>query len=315
MKFITIPKNGSSWQKPLCYSFSTESTTARDVVVEVVDRLSGDVIGKRRLYNVIEAEIDIAPYVRNAISYLPNLGVRLSISSLAKCIAVRIDGITSETRVFYYAEFDDSSSHLLTSEPLSTTILQGDIIALTVFAPHEVKVRVVDKRNVSGVATISAIQSNGMPVNVAIPTASYGRGQVPITVEIYCDTALLRSIDYTLVSTESTDSHRVVWYNDNGGIESYNFAAAVREQYEVKVVDAVDGCLPRVTAAKERCRMVSFYEIGEQMERIIRMIFSPVVYGCKETVCEPLRFVGRRVDFDDHGALRRLIVNVEKSLV
>lgn len=68
MNFVKLPENGASWAESLCYTIDTESSEPQDLVVEILDRYGGSVIGTKRLYSVTVAEIDIAPYVRSAVS-------------------------------------------------------------------------------------------------------------------------------------------------------------------------------------------------------------------------------------------------------
>ena len=53
MKFINIPKNGTSWGGELCYSFATELDQPSDVQVIVRDADTNEEFGRMRLYSVI----------------------------------------------------------------------------------------------------------------------------------------------------------------------------------------------------------------------------------------------------------------------
>ena len=64
MKFTSIPDTYSSYREPLIYAFDTESTTPRDVELKIINRSTGEEIGRKRLYNVTSGEVDIAPYLR-----------------------------------------------------------------------------------------------------------------------------------------------------------------------------------------------------------------------------------------------------------
>ena len=66
MKFTSIPEAYSSFREPLIYAFDTESTTPHDVELKIINRTTGEEIGRKRLYNVTTGEIDIAPYLRSA---------------------------------------------------------------------------------------------------------------------------------------------------------------------------------------------------------------------------------------------------------
>lgn len=66
MKFTSIPEAYSSFREPLIYAFNTESATPHDVELKIINRTTGEEIGRKRLYNVTSGEVDIAPYLRSA---------------------------------------------------------------------------------------------------------------------------------------------------------------------------------------------------------------------------------------------------------
>ena len=65
MKFTLLPKTYSSYREPLIYEFDTQTAPA-DVEVRVVEATTGEVIGRKMLYGVSTARVDIAPFVRRA---------------------------------------------------------------------------------------------------------------------------------------------------------------------------------------------------------------------------------------------------------
>lgn len=91
-------------------------------------------------------------------------------------------------------------------------------------------------------------------------------------------------------------------------MECYNFPKAIREQYVAEVA----GCPQNLTELVAKYRLVSAFEMMAEIERLIKVIFSPEVYECRGEECYPLTLTSRKVDFNDHGLLRQLELNVEK---
>lgn len=311
MKFVKIPENGASWDVALCYTIATGQNLTSDVSVEVVDAASGEILGTRRLYGILEAEIDIAPYVRNAVGEATPSSATISLSPSARRIVVRAGGVESEERVFYRTPLDCSTPHLLSSTNQPSVVERGDVIRLTVFAQSEVRVSVTDRR-ITTIENFSAISNRGMPVEIAISTTSFKGYNIPIRVKIVCDRQQTYTLDYTVVEPTGT-SYRIAWYNPEGGIECYTFPRSVRESLGAELMTEIRGRTPRLRGVVARYRLVSAFEKREEVERIAKVIFSPEVFECSGTECSPLKLADRHIVFDDHGGLRRVELSVEKE--
>ena len=143
MRFISIPQNGSSWRGRLPYCFTTESSEPSDVVVEIVDATSSELLGTMRLYGVIEAEVDIAPYIRPHLSLTPIESERqpeLVTSPSAIVVVVRVNGEESERRTFFRSKFDATTPAILSNCPTVQNLIYGDAIRLTLYACNDVSV-------------------------------------------------------------------------------------------------------------------------------------------------------------------------------
>ena len=145
MKFVSLPDNGSSWRGRLLYGFTTEETEPQDVMVEIIDAMSSSRLGAMRLYGVTDAEVDIASYIRPHLSLTAaNAHRRLELISSPSAIAVivRINGVESETRVFFRFQFDYSAVGPLSSHAMTGEVVFGEAIRLTLFAKSEISVSV-----------------------------------------------------------------------------------------------------------------------------------------------------------------------------
>lgn len=305
MQFVKIPNNGATWQEPICYTIDTEGVVEEEVIVEIVDDISGAVIGRKRLYGVSAVEIDIAPYLRSVIDATPSATTVLSLSPSARRVSLRIGDVQSESRVFFRRPFDSSAQQLLSSYIQSAEVARGDIIRLTIFSPNEVSITVTDTTGrVMPMST--TLRSSGLPVETAIPTLPYSGERVPLKIDIDGDGKRMVSIMRTVVEPSAHAGRLVVWYNTTGGIESYTFPTTIRQSIETKVIGNTQ--LKEITL---REKLVSGYELLSELQRISGVIFSPEVFECNGTECTPLQLSSRRIDYDDHGAMRRVELNIE----
>ena len=62
MKFLTIPKNGASWQQPLVYAVELGASDGSDAHVEIVDADNSS-IASFNVYGKSSFEVDISPYI------------------------------------------------------------------------------------------------------------------------------------------------------------------------------------------------------------------------------------------------------------
>lgn len=311
MRFLKIPENGASWNAALCYTMATERGLKDDMVVEVIDAISGEVLGTRRLYGITTAEIDIAPYVRNAIGVATLTTAILELSPSARAIIVRANGVDAEQRIFYRAKLHTTSPHILSSLKQPSVVAHGDVIRITAFATEEVRVSVEDKRIVEA-EVVSAIQSKGMPVEIAVQTSLYVGHNVPIRVKVTCDRGYTYTFDCTIVEPTEA-SYRIAWYNTEGGIECYTFPRGVRESLGAEMAAEIRGRASRLRGVVARYRLVSAFEARDEVERIAGVIFSPEVYECKGVESSVVKLLDREIRYDDHGGLRRVELGVEKE--
>ena len=70
MKFTKLPLNGASWADELLYTFDTEFAEPIDVIVDIINSDTREIIGQQRLRGVTTGSINIAPYIRSKMQAL-----------------------------------------------------------------------------------------------------------------------------------------------------------------------------------------------------------------------------------------------------
>lgn len=312
MKFISIPKNGSSWRERLPYSFTTESQEKQDVTLEIVNSTTGVLLGTMRLYGVTEAEVDIAPYIRQHLSLAPldtSRQVDLQVSPSAISVMVRVGGVASEARVFFRMGFDYSAVGVLSGAPQSQTILSGETIRLTIFSQLRVEATVTVTGGKGPTVRCEGL-TYGMPMELIVPTRLLS-GAERVSVMLRCDGKGVIAYTYNVAPRLST-AQRLVWYNAKGGIESYLFDHAMHLNYTVSRED------DHATGAKSvdgrvRYRLCSGCELQAEMDRITQLMLSPVVYREVGGICREVAVESREVEFDSKGLLHTLKLDLSEA--
>ena len=87
MKFTKLPLNGASWADELLYTFDTEFAEPIDVIVDIINSDTREIIGQQRLRGVTTGSINIAPYIRSkmqALQVAPHLRVARSLGETSR---------------------------------------------------------------------------------------------------------------------------------------------------------------------------------------------------------------------------------------
>ena len=107
MKFTKLPLNGASWADELLYTFDTEFAEPIDVIVDIINSDTREIIGQQRLRGVTTGSINIAPYIRSKAR------------TLSRRLSDHLNAHSDE-----YPEYNPNAN------PLNRCSIDGDIIQI-----------------------------------------------------------------------------------------------------------------------------------------------------------------------------------------
>jgi hypothetical protein len=313
MYFVTIPNDGSSWQQPLIYCFANEEGEPTDVLVEIIDESRDKIIATKRLYGVVEAEVDIAPY----LSSLSRQSVVISgvsairDSKLARSISVSINGTKSSSRLFVHSSFDVSQPKLLSRLDGQLQVERGDALIFTMFVPSEVRIMITEF-SPGGVATHKLTWSDeNSVVDVVVQTSALSSQATYFTLDIYTGSMLFKSMKFTIVEPNA-QSRKLVWRNALGGVEGYTFPHNIRIESGVitKSFATTKERISKLYDASHRSRLSSAYESPKELERIAEVMLSHHVYENVDGLLREVRLEDRQLDYSSHGRLHQVCLNL-----
>lgn len=296
------------------YRFATESAEAEDVMVEILDAPSGELLGAMRLYGVAEAEVDIASYLRPSLSLMPvetTRSIELVSSPSAITVVVRANGVDSEPRTFFRSKFDPTAVGPLSNHAITQELMLGETLRLTIYAQNEISVTA----NIKGVksATLRGMGvTNGKPMELVIPTSNLADAE-SIMVSLRLDGKI--SVQYNYVVVPNLGGvRRLVWYNSLGGVESYLFDHSKRLGYSVKRTD-MHLCMESAKSVEGylRYRLCSGYESQTDMERVVRLLLSPMVFAEVGGRCRRVEVDSRDIAFDGRGMMHTIMLDVSEK--
>lgn len=316
MNFVSIPQNGSSWQEPLIYSIASEDGSATDVVVDIFDLRTKQTVATKRLYGVSVADIDIAPYLRQASQMTidaSNSGAIID-TKLSKYIRLIVNGVPSESRIFLPSGFDTSKMQMLSSVEDSQKLEVGGTILFTLFAPTAVTVVAtcitpVDRREYQ----VQWSGINGI-VDVVLPTSQFPISTMLVNVDIYSGSTLFKCLTYSIVRQENT-TRRLYWRKEDGGVDSYNFPHWVRLAASVSVeqFETTTASCSKLRSAKRSYRLCSAFESHDEIERITEIIRAPYIYEIVSNKAREVKLDSRTIEYGSHGKLRQLSLEITEE--
>lgn len=282
MKFTSIPESFISFQEPLLYAFETQ-TEAHDVEVKIKNAHTDQVLGSKLLYGAVAGEIDIAPYLRQALSVeLPDGVEECGRVELAQQIEVRVevDGVASPLRQFIAAKVEPQQSwQLLSSQIDHRTMARDEFDIIGYFAQPDVVVEVVVESQGKGSERLTLDVPSGGQYAVAVTTKGMGEGVDELKVTFRVDGTVQAEIYYA-IKPNLKGARRLAWLNEHRCPELYTFP--LRKGVLVKAVrrhmESVWGREAAALESENELKLISAYEPQAQIEALARILFSPKLW-------------------------------------
>jgi len=312
MRFISIPNQGSSWSAPLLYSFDTELETAADVDIDIWDCSKNSIIAKKRLYGVISSQIDIAPILRSIYDMRIDdsvAGIAQSPATIMVCLDIM--GLKSEPRLFSVTTLDVAKPKLLCSMPMQQSVSYGEKILFSLYVPTKLKVQIRTYTNFTSRALTLESDASGISHDIVVATLNFPFNTTRIEITISDGSTTVTTLTYHIEPGVAT-ARRLFWRNWQGGIESYLFPQSIRLMQEA-VVDSLtcgEQLFSVLRTAQQRYRLCSAFEDSTELRRISEMLLSPYIYEMTAQGLRTLKLETRSVEYDKHGELRRIALEV-----
>ena len=313
MKFINIPKNGASWGGELLCSFATELAEPGDVQVIVRDADTNEEFGRMKLYSVIGGTVDIAPAVRRKMSHEPpSSATPQIIPSRAMCrVIVEVDGVRSPKISLFRADYNPLIHKVLSSMSTECGIASGDTLRFTLNVVKGATITVVELTGPRPrqIANLS-YNAQSQVVEVVVPIGNLSKEADRVVVTITNGIATDRA-EYRIVE-RTEGSRKLLWYNAQGGVESYIFpySRLLERKADVATIRTATKQHSSLTAAHSRVRLTSAVLQLREQERLAEILRSPYIFEERSETILGVELPSRELRYDDHGALKRLSLDI-----
>ena len=303
MKINKLSDNLTPLDEGIIFGIDTENDTASDIVVEVINTSTDEVVAVIQLHNIISANLDIAPYITRLSRYAPAT-TRHSAFAEAPTASykIRIDDTESdEIVVSVNCNKIGSDPAIVTTLPHSRRIARGE--------NDEVMFSSEPKKNISAefvADTGETLHLEYMPTSeislLAISIEDFDSNIASLDITLYCEDEEFGKLHYT-VAPPLNNATRLAWLSECGTIEQYTFPISHKVRYttEKQSVLTSDGICSAHHKTKQTTSLCSRFESRAVIEALAKIIYAPKVWAKRENGYELVEVATTNIEHDLFG--------------
>lgn len=294
------------------FGIESEGEMPTDIVVEIINVATGDVIATQLLRNTISAKVNIAPYLTHFCGYAPTkCGQTTFTKAPTASYKIRVDGIESEEVVISVNRTHiDTTPAIVTSLPLTRRIAYDEIDEVLVVADGGEKI-FVEMENDNG----ETVHLEYLPTTKAsllvISPASFDTPTKSFNVALYCEGEKLGAIHY-MVTPSLKGATRLAWLSESGAIERYTFPKSHKTTIstEKRRILTTAGVCATSCRTKQTISLVSRIEPCAMVEALAQIASAPKVWLEQDEECCLVDVVTSQIEYNIFGEASYLHLEV-----
>ena len=218
--FTKIPTDFTPATDSLPFAIACDEPS--DVELLVVDAALGEVVGRKRLYGITEAQVDIAPYVAPFDDVVPlaQQGSTI-IPAPVRQYYVQVGDLCSEPVSVSCNRVLPLAQSVISTMGTERRIAHGECDELRIISRPAVPVRAEVVTDEGYTLSIDYTSSPGY-VTLLLSTADLPATTRTADVSIFCDEMEVATLHYTFIRRFGEPCH-VAWLSEVGSIERYTF--------------------------------------------------------------------------------------------
>ena len=279
MKLLKKSSNFTPLHQGLFFGIDTENSTPSDVLVDIIDATTEEVIAMQKLRSVVSAEVNVAPYLKQFTEYVPSSDSTGFKEAPTRACAIRVSNEISEPLVVSTNNSAVVTPSAVTSLPLSRYITPEEIDELLLLV-EENDTLVANIRTDSGDSLELEYTTTTGAVILSIASMDfdtmYSRS---IDVDVECNGEHLVSLHYSLIAAHK-GSCRLAWISESGAIERYTFPIMAKKEYKSDKLQIEGHDNRRIVRStfESELSLASRYEPQALIESLAQIISSPRVW-------------------------------------
>ena len=225
MTFTSIPQDFTPVEQGVVFAFNTDLEQPTSVEVEIVESASEQVVATLRLHDIIQAEVNIAPYITLLAERKP-LKCYTSTLTEAPTMAYKVRvGDTLSPEVVVSVNCNEVvAPSLISMMPSQRRLPHDESDELLIFAGKGASVEVDMTSDFGDSIQLEAVSVSGM-MRLVVAAADFAEGSSKVVVSVSSDGEEIATLHYDIV-TPNGRSVCLAWLSSEGSIERYAFPVA-----------------------------------------------------------------------------------------
>lgn len=300
MRIEKLSNDFTPRHKGLLFGIDTERYTPSDILVEVMDMATNEVVATQQLRSIISAEVNIAPYVKLLAESSPSLSLHTAFREIPTAsYAIRVGELLSEPVRVSVNRTSLYSPSLITTSSRNRHIAYGEKDELLIAAiPQGVlTANILSDRGET--LTLEATAAMGIAALV-LSTEDFSAETNSLDVELLYNGVAFDKLHYTLLAPRR-GAVRLAWISSKGSVEYYTFPVVAKRELksEKKSIDSYSGRQVVRSVSESILSLFSRYEPRITIEALAEIVASPKVW-----------IVGK----EEYQAVEVLSAEVERNL-
>lgn len=303
MRINKLSDNLTPLDEGIIFGINTENDTPAEIVVEVIDADTEEVVAELRLYNTTSTTLNIAPYIARFSNYSPahSRHTTFDEAPIAR-YKIRIDNVESDEVVVSVNNYEiGSAPALITNFPDLRRLAKGENDEV-LFASEPGK-SVVAKltANTGETLHLEYLPTVGIS-RLIISLEDFDTDIDSLDVALYAEDEVFAHLHYTVVPPLKT-STRLAWISECGAIERYSFPVShkVEHSTEKQNVMTSRGVCSAHHKRKQTTLLCSRFEPRATLKALAQIISSPKVWWVHNGTGELVEIATTNVEYNLFG--------------
>ena len=280
MKITKLSNNFTPLRKGIFFNIDTEESAPKNIIVEIIDLISSEVIATQQLREVTSAEVNIAPYLARLEDNRPMQSFCTAFSEAPYArYKIRVDNTESEavTVSINNIEIGDMPT-IISTMPNSRRISYGEGDEVLIISGK--KSTICAKITSDTGECINLEHHTTIGANVlTVSTENFDTEIRSLEVVLSCDNKVFGTLHYR-VSPPIKTATRLAWLSDKGSIERYSFPIThkVKNEVEKRTIITTEGVQSVHCRTKQKLSLASRFEPSDTISALAQIASSTKVW-------------------------------------
>ena len=302
MKITKISNDFTPISKGVFFGIDTENSEPSDLMVEVVDVATNEVVAVQQLRGVTEAQVNIAPYLNRFAERAPRVGAYSMFAEAPTAIyQIRVGNITSEVIVVSVNRDAVSQPSLVTTLPTSRVISRGESDELLLIAEAGDTLEASIATDAGDDISVEYVTSGGATIFL-LSTAELSPSAKTLDVKLSLNGEEWLELHYR-VAPAYKGAVRMAWLSEEGSVEQYTFLTATRAKLQVDKQTIATQSNRRVVQShfEQSVSLISRYEPRSVIDALSQIVCSPRVWIIEGESLTEVEVKSSAIDFNLFG--------------